>query len=149
QALRGQFEEPFGLPMPVGAYALACTRHMHEYGTTHEQLAEIAVATRRWAMLNPKAYMRDPITIEDVLNSRPICYPFNLLDCSLVTDAGGAVVLTSLERAHDCKTRPVSVLGFGESHDHSLISQMPDLTSGPARVSGKRAFEMAGAGPED
>src|SRR5205823_5827677 len=105
RTLQGQFEEPFGLPMPVGAYAMACTRHMHRYGTTREQLAEIAVATRKWAMLNPKAYMREPITIEDVLNSRPISYPFNLLDCCLVTDAGGAVVLTSLERARDCRQR--------------------------------------------
>lgn len=149
RTLRGQFEEPYGLPMPVGAYALACTRHMHQYGTTHEQLAEIAVATRKWAMLNPKAYMREPITIEDVLSSRPISHPFNLLDCCLVTDAGGAVVLTSMERAHDCKSRPISVLGFGESHDHTLISQMPDLTTGPGRISGPRAFDMAGVKPAD
>src|SRR5204863_5542198 len=149
QALRGQFEEPFGLPRPVGAYALACTRHMHEYGTTHEQLAEIAVATRKWASLNPKAMMRDPITIEDVLNSRPIAYPFNLLDCCLVTDAGGAVVLTSVERARDCRQTPVAVLGVGEGHDHALISQMPSLTSFAAKGSGERAFAMAGVTRDD
>ncbi len=149
RTLRGQFEEPFGLPMPVGAYAMACTRHMYQYGTTKEQLAEIAVATRKWAQLNPKAMMRDPITIEDVLKSRPIAYPLNLLDCCLVTDAGGAIVVTSLERARDLKQRPVRVLGFGESHDHTMISQMPDLTAGPGRISGQRAFEMAGVSRDD
>jgi acetyl-CoA acetyltransferase len=144
QSLSGQFEAPYGLPLPVGAYAMACTRHMHEYGTTKEQLAEIAVATRKWAMLNPKALMRDPITIDDVLNSRPIAYPFNLLDCCLVTDAGGAAVVTSLERARDCRQTPVVILGVGEGHDHAMISQMPSLTSFAARHSGRDAFTMAG-----
>ena len=149
QSLSGQFEEPFGLPRPVGSYALACSRHMAQYGTTKEQLAEIAVATRAWAALNPKAMFREPITVQDVLNSRMICYPFNLLDCCLVTDAGGAVVLTSAERARDCRTTPIYVLGFGEGHDHAMISQMPDLTHGPARISGPRAFEMAGVSHDD
>jgi acetyl-CoA acetyltransferase len=149
QMPQGQFEEPFGMPRPAGAYALACTRHMHQYGTTSEQLAEIAVATRKWAALNPRAYFREPITIQDVLSSRMISYPFHLLDCCLVTDAGGAIVLTSQERARDCRTTPVSVLGFGEAHDHNMISQMPDLTQGPARLSGPRAFEMAQVRRED
>jgi acetyl-CoA acetyltransferase len=139
-----QFEAPFGLPQPAGAYALACSRHMAQYGTTPEQLAEVAVATRAWAALNPRAMFRDPITVEDVLSSRWIAYPFHLLDCCLVTDAGGAVVLTSRERARDCRTTPILVLGFGEAHDHAIISQMPDLTHGPARLSGPRAFAMAG-----
>jgi acetyl-CoA acetyltransferase len=143
-SLRGQFEAPYGLPQPVGAYAMACTRHMHEYGTTKEQLAEIAVATRKWAMLNPKAYMRDEITIQDVLDSRQITYPFNLLDCCLVTDAGGAYVMTSMERAKDLKQVPIAVLGVGEGHDHAMISQMPSYTSFAAKQSGKTAFEMAG-----
>lgn len=144
QQLRGQFEAPYGLPQPVGAYALACSRHMYEYGTTKEQLAEIAVATRKWAQLNPKAMMHDDMTIEDVLNSRPIAWPFNLFDCCLVTDAGGAYVMTSVERAKDLKQTPVVVLGVGEGHDHSIISQMPSYTSFAARHSGKRAFDMAG-----
>ena len=116
---------------PAGSYALACSRHMAEYGTTKEQLAEIAVATRKWAALNPKAMFRDPITVEDVLNSRMICWPFNLLDCCLVTDAGGAVVLTSAERARDLRRTPVAVLGFGEALDHHLISPdaRPDRTA--------------------
>lgn len=149
QTLRGQFEAPYGMPSPVGAYAMACSRHMAEYGTTKEQLAEIAVATRKWAMLNPKAYMRDPITIDDVLNSRMISWPFNLLDCCLVTDAGGACVVTSIERARDLRQTPVAILGVGESHDHAMISQMPSLTSFAARTSGKDAFKMAGVKHED
>lgn len=149
QNMRGQFEAPWGLPLPVGAYAMACSRHMALYGTTHEQLAEIAVATRKWAALNPKAMYRDPMAIDDVLKSRWVAWPFHLFDCCLVTDAGGAVVLTSLERARDLKTHPVVVLGFGESIDHSMISQMHDFTSGPAKISGKHAFEMAGVKPSD
>jgi acetyl-CoA acetyltransferase len=144
-----QFEGPWGLPSPVGAYALACSRHMHQYGTTHEQLAEIAVATRAWAVMNPKAMMRQPLTIDDVLNSRWISWPLHLLDCCLVTDAGGAAVLTSAARARDTRQPPVAVLGFGEHHDHSIISQMPDLTAGPGKVSGQRAFDMAGVRRED
>jgi acetyl-CoA acetyltransferase len=147
--ITGQFEEPFGIPRPIGAYALACSRHMYEYGTTKEQLAEIAVATRAWAALNPKAMFRDPITVHDVLSSRVVSWPFNLLDCCLVTDAGGAVVLTSVERARDCQTTPIQVLGFGEGHDHSMISQMPDLTRGPGRISAPPAFEMAGVRHDD
>ena len=149
QQLRGQFEAPYGLPQPVGAYALACSRHMHEYGTTKEQLAEIAVATRKWAQLNPKAMMQDPITIEDVLNSRPIAWPFNLLDCCLVTDAGGAYVMTTVERAKSLKQTPAIVMGVGESHDHAMISQMPSYTSFAARHSGQTAFEMAGVQRDD
>lgn len=148
-SLRGQFEAPFGLPQPVGAYAMACSRHMYEFGTTKEQLAEIAVATRKWAQLNPKAMMRDLITIDDVLNSRPIAWPFNLLDCCLVTDAGGAYVMTTIERARGLKQKPVVVMGVGEGHDHSMISQMPSYTSFAARHSGRRAFEMAGVKHDD
>ena len=149
QTIRGQFEAPWGLPSPVGAYAMACSRHMALYGTTQEQLAEIAVATRKWAALNPKAMYRDPLSVEDVLKSRMVAWPFHVLDCCLVTDAGGAVVLTSMERAKDLKTHPVAVLGLGESIDHSLISQMHDFTSGPAVFSGKQAFDMSGLTPKE
>lgn len=148
-SLRGQFEDPFGLPQPVGAYAMACSRHMYEYGTTKEQLAEVAVATRKWAQLNPKAYMRDPLSIQDVLNSRTISWPFNLLDCCLVTDAGGACVVTSMDRARAMPQAPIAILGVGESHDHAIISQMPSFTSFSARESGKHAFAMAGVTHED
>jgi len=124
-------------------------RHMHEYGTTHEQLAEIAVATRKWAQLNPKAMMRDPLTIDDVLSSRWIAYPFHIYDCCLVTDAGGAAVVVSPGRARSCRKKPVWLLGCGESHTHQSILNMPDLTQTPARYSGKQAFEMAGVRHED
>jgi acetyl-CoA acetyltransferase len=142
-----QFEGVWGLPLPVGAYALAATRHMHQYGTTPEQLAEVAVATRKWASLNEKAFMRDPITIEDVLRSRWISAPLHLLDCCLVTDGGGAVVIVSAERARDLPRPPVWLLGHGESHTHLGISSMPDLTTTPAEHSGRRAFAMAGLTP--
>jgi acetyl-CoA acetyltransferase len=144
-----QFEVPFGLPSPVGAYALACTRHMQQYGTTSEQLAEIAVATRHWASLNPRALLRQPITIEDVLASRWISWPLHLLDCCLVTDAGGAAIVTSAARARHGSAHPVAILGTGEHSTHSMISQMPDLTRGPAAVSGRIAFEQAGVSPAE
>ena len=144
-----QFEIPYHIGGPASVYAMACMRHMHQYGTTHEQLAEIAVATRKWAMLNPKAMMRDPLTIDDVLSSRWITYPFHLLDCCLVTDAGGAVVVTSAERAKDCPKKPVLVLGSGEATTHQTIASMPDLTTTPAAISGPLAFEMAGVRHKD
>lgn len=144
-----QYERPFGLPSPYGAYAMACSRHMHQYGTTRADLAEIAVATRKWATMNPKAMKRDALTIDEVLSARMISWPFTKLDCCLVTDAGGAVVLTSRRRARDCATRPVAVLGYGEAVDHAIISQMQDLTTGPAAVSGARAFAMAGLRPDE
>lgn len=142
--LTAQYEIPYGLPTPVGAYALAATRHMHQYGTTSEQLAEIAVATRKWATLNEKAYMREPIEIADVLNSRFIAEPLHLLDCCLVSDAGGAVIVASNRVASKLKKKPVWILGHGESHSHNTITNMPDLTMTSARESGKAAFEMAG-----
>lgn len=142
--LTAQYEIPFGLPTPVGAYALAATRHMHQYGTTSEQLAEIAVATRKWATLNEKAYMREPIEIADVLNSRFIAEPLHLLDCCLVSDGGGAVIVASNKVASKLKKKPVWILGHGESHSHNTITNMPDLTMTSARESGKAAFEMAG-----
>jgi acetyl-CoA acetyltransferase len=144
-----QFELVWGAPFPVGAYALAATRHMHEFGTTPEQLAEVAVATRKWASLNEKAFMRDPITIEDVLASRWIAEPLHLLDCCLVTDGGGAVVIVSRERARDLPKPPIWILGHGEHHTHLGISSMPDLTTTPAVRSGADAFGMAGLTPGD
>ena len=146
---RGQFQLPYGHAGAPMDYAIACTRHMHEYGTTHEQLAEIAVATRKWAAMNPKALYRDPLTVDDVLASRWVHYPFHLLDCCLVTDAGGAVVVTSAERARDLPHPVVRVLGVGESMDHGMISQMPSLTSFSAVTSGREAFAMAGVTRDD
>ena len=144
-----QWERIYGVAFPPAAYALAATRHMHQYGTTSEQLAEIAVATRHWASLNPRALHRDLITIDDVLNSQMIAYPFHLLDCCLVTDAGGAVVLTSVERARGLGVPAVEVLGSSVAHTHHMISAMPDLTETPARISGAAAFAQSGLTPSD
>jgi acetyl-CoA acetyltransferase len=147
---RLQFEAPFGLAGPPTGYALAAARHMHEFGTTSEQLAEVAVATRKWAALNPRAMMRDPLSIDDVLASRLIAWPLHLLDCCLVTDAGGAVVVTSAARARDLPKKPVYVLGTGEASTHVMVSQMPDFARwDAARISGERAFAAAGLRPAD
>lgn len=133
---------------PVTGYALAASRHMHEYGTTREQLAEVAVAAREWAAMNPKAFKRDPLTIDDVLAARTVADPLTTLDCCLITDGGGAVVMTR-DGEHEGAKQPIHVLGAGEAHTHRAISQMPDLTVTAARESGRRAFEMAGLGPDD
>lgn len=141
-----EFETPYGIIGPPVSYGLACSRYMHQYGRdrTRQALAEIAVSTRKWAQLNPKALMRDPLSFEDYHSSRWIAWPFHLLDCCLVTDAGAAVVLTTAERARDLARPPVWVLGAAEHHDHHMISQMPDLTVTPAHDSGPRALAMAG-----
>ena len=138
---------PYGLRMPLGAYALAASRHLHEYGTTSEQLAQIAVDTRQWAARNPRARLRDPITIDDVLASPMEATPLHKLDCCLVTDGAGAVVMTSADRARTLRRPPVLVLGTGTCHTHSMISQMPDLTVTGAAVSGPLAFGAAGIQP--
>jgi acetyl-CoA acetyltransferase len=147
--LTQQFEAPAGLPMPIGHYALAAARHMYEFGTTSEQLAEVAVAARTWAELNPKAWSRDPLTVDDVLASRLIAEPLHRLDCCLVTDGGGALVLTRADRARDAAKRPVRVLGAGESSTHWNYSQWRDLTVSAGAVSGREAFAMAGITPAD
>ncbi|MBI4506401.1 MAG: thiolase, partial [Chloroflexi bacterium] len=123
-----QFEAPYGPLLPISAYAMAAQRHMHQYGTTSEQLASIAVQTRRWAQMNPVAFVREPLEIEDVLASPLVSSPLHLLDCCLVTDGGGALVITSAERAADLPKQPVYVLGSAEYSSHNGISQMPDLT---------------------
>lgn len=144
-SLRGlYYEEPYAPMAPISMYALATARHMHEFGTTREQLAEVAVAARKWAQLNPKAFRRDPLTIADVLSSPMVSDPLTVRDCCLVTDGGGAVVMTSAERARDLASSPVYVLGGGEATSHSYISQMPDLTTTPAVESGRLAYETAG-----
>jgi acetyl-CoA acetyltransferase len=145
-----QFDAPYGALNPVSFYALAAARHMHEYGTTSEQLAEIAVAAREWARLNPKAYRygSDALTVDDVLASAPISSPLHALDCCLVTDGGGAVVLTSTARAKDLRQKPVKVLGHGERATHHGFTQMPDLTSTGAVESGRAAFAESGLKPD-
>ncbi len=141
----GQFEEPYGVWGPPSRFTIPIVRYMHEYGLTEEQLASVAVAQRKWAALNPRAMMRDPITVEDVLNSRLICWPVHLLECCLVTDGGGALVMVSADRAKDFPKKPVYVMGFGESVEMAMISQMHDFTTSRAFVvSSREAFAMAG-----
>ncbi len=144
-----QFEAPYGLTL-IGKYALAARRHMHEFGTTSEQLAEISVAANQWAQKNPKAFNHGkPIQVSDVLASRIIADPLHAADCCLRTDGGGAVVITTLERARDLKKRPIAVLGTGTAMSHFTMSQWEDLTDLVARQSGERAYARAGVRPSD
>ena len=143
------YEGPYGPRQPITSYALAASRHMHEYGTTRAQLAEVAVAARAWAALNPEAFMRDPLTAEEVLASRPISDPFTVRDCCLVTDGAGAVVLTAPGRARDLARPPVPVLGAAMAHWHRYIAGMPDATATAASDTGPRAREMAGVSVSD
>jgi acetyl-CoA acetyltransferase len=142
-------EEPYRPRYPVSMFALAAARHMYEFGTTREQLAEVAVAARAWARLTPNAFERGPLSIEDVLASRMVSSPLTVRDCCLVTDGGGALLVTSTERARALRRPAVALLGAGEAHWHRAIAQMPDLTTTAATESGARAFEMAGLGPAD
>lgn len=139
----GQWEVPFG-PSTVSTYALAAQRHMFQYGTTAEQLARIAVQARANAKTNTDARYRDPITVDDVINSSIIASPLHKLDCCVVTDSGGAFVLASAERARDLANDPVYILGFGEAVGQVQMNQMADLTRTSAVESGNRAFETAG-----
>jgi acetyl-CoA acetyltransferase len=143
-----RFEAPFGNTL-VGSYAMAAMRHMHEFGTTPEQLAEIAVAIRGHAALNPHAMYRDPISVEDVLSSRMIADPLHLLDCCVVSDGGGALVITTAERAADLAQPPVYLLGAASAMTHWNVSQMPDFTITGASRCGPEAFARAGARPDD
>jgi acetyl-CoA acetyltransferase len=143
------YETPFRPFMPSSAYALAASRHMHQYGTTREQLAAVAVAAREWALLNAVAWEKKPLTIQEVLNARMVSHPFTVRDICLVTDGGGAIVLTSAERARSFKKPPAYVLGCGQSVTHNAISSMPDLTVTGAVASGKEAYAMAKLGPAD
>jgi acetyl-CoA acetyltransferase len=141
-----QFEIPYGATVPA-YYALIARAYMEKYAATSEQLAAVAVSAREHAARNENAQMREKISVDDVINSRMIADPLHLLDCSLVSDGGAAVILTSAERAKDFPHDPVYVLGAGEGHGHEHISQAQDLTSSSAVDSGRRAFEMAGLGP--
>jgi len=146
----GQFEVPYGVFGPTTTFTIPALRYMKEFGLTHEELAMVAVVQREWAARNPRAMHRDPIGVEDVLRSRMIAYPFHLLECCLVTDGGGALVLTAAERARDFPQKPVYVLGTGESSETPMLSQMEDFTTSRAfRVSGRLAFAEARIAPAD
>lgn len=144
-SLQGQFEMPYGPMGPPTLFTLPVLRFMKDYGMTHEQLAMVAVVQRQWAALNPRVSFREPITVEDVLNSKMIAYPFHLLECCLVTDGGGALILTTVDRAGDFPRPPVLILGSGESVETPMVSQMADLCSSRAfSVAGPRAMADAG-----
>jgi len=141
------FENPYGVTI-INGYALTAQRHMHEYGTTSEQLAEIAVTMRLHASMNPNAKYRDPITVEDVLKSRVISSPLHLLDCCVVSDGGGAVVMTSAERARDLRKKPIYLLGSGEAMRHGAGGHR-DLMDIATNDSARQAYERSGLGPKD
>jgi len=144
-SLAGQFEAPYGLMGPPSIFTIPFLRYMKETGTTLEQLAMVAVVQREWAGLNPRASYRDPLTVEQVMNDRMIAYPFTKLECCLVTDGGGALILTRADRAADFQHKPVYILGTGESVETPMISQMADFTTSRAfRTAGKKAFAEAG-----
>jgi len=134
---------------PITAYALAASRHMYEFGTTREQLAEVAVAARAWARKNPAAFMREPLTIEEVLNARMVVDPFGVRDCCLVTDGGAALILVAADRVKDFPTIPIYLLGIGSATTHYIISQMDDLTTTAVAQAAPIAFDMAGISTRD
>ena len=143
------YEIPYGFQHPISAYALAAQRHMHEFGTTREQLAKVTVTASQWAALNPSALKPEPVTIEDVCKSPLVSDPLRKLDCCLITNGGGAVVVTTKERAKKLKKKAVYVLGAGESHSHRYGAAMQSYTTTAAVASGRDAYAMAGLGPED
>ncbi|OWT59293.1 thiolase [Candidimonas nitroreducens] len=142
------YEDPYEPLPPLTSYALAASRHMHQYGTTRTQLAHVAVAARKWAQLNPEAYARGPLSIEDVLNSRMVSDPLTVRDSCLVSDGAAAYVMVRADRARDLPQPPVYVLGSGTAMWNKQISSMPDLTVTAAVDSGQRAYRMAGLGPQ-
>ena len=143
------WEAPYKPLAPLSSYALAASRHMHLYGTIREQLAEVAVAARQWAQLNPEAAVRDPLSVEDVLKARMVSDPLTVRDCCLFNDGAAAVVMVRADRARDCARAPVHVLGAAHAVTHREISSMPDLTVTGAAISGPQAFAQAGVGPAD
>lgn len=145
-----QFETPYGPLYPISYYAMAAQRYLHDYGATPADLAQVAILAREWALMNPQAYRygSEPLTVDDVLNSTMVSTPLTAADCCLVTDGGGAVVVTSLERARDLRSNPIRILGYGEATTNTSMTQVPLLPTG-ARESGRRAFAAAGLTPAD
>ena len=143
-----EFTIPYG-PLIASLYACQARRHMEEYGTTIEQLATVAVATRKHAMLNPQAQQRTPITVEDVLGSRMISSPLHMLDCAQVSDGGAAFLVTTAERAKDLRQKPIYLLGAGQAHSSYDLTIIPDLTTSDAAIASEAAFRMAGVDHQD
>ena len=142
------FEYPYGPSIP-GCYAMIARRYMHVHGTTRQQMAQVAVTTRRHACLHPNSHMRQPITIDDVLAAKPIAEPLTLLDCCLISDAAGAVILTHPDRVAHGRSPPAWVLGIGESHTHEYLLAAPSLSEFGSVRSGELAYAMAGVVPGD
>ncbi|MEU9945161.1 thiolase C-terminal domain-containing protein [Streptomyces lavendulae] len=143
-----QFEVPYGHTL-ISKYAMAARRHMHEYGTTLEQLASVAVQARANAATNPDAMFRAPLTVDEVLSSEMIADPFTKLHCCIRSDGGCAVLLVAQDLVPDTAKTPVWVLGTGTSVSHTTMSEWADFTVSPAAVSGRLAFERAGLSPAD
>lgn len=143
------WEAPYRPLAPISSYALATSRHMHLYSTTREQLAEVAVAARQWAQLNPEAAVRDPLSMEDVLGARMVSDPLTVRDCCLFNDGAAAIVMVRADRTRDCAKKAIPVLGAAHAVTHREISSMPDLTTTGAAISGAQAFAQAGVGPAD
>ena len=143
------WEDPYNPILPASSYALATSRHMHQFGTTREQLAEVAVSARGWANLNPEAFAKGPLSIDDVLSSRMVSTPLTVRDCCLVTDGAAAIVMTRADRARDLVAKPAYVLGAAAATWHRNITAMPDLTVSAAAESGARAYAQAKLGPKD
>ena len=143
------WEAPYRPLFPLSSYALAAARHFHDYGTTREQLAEVAVAARGWANTNPEAFAKGPLSIDDCLAARMISSPLGVRDCCLVTDGAAAIVMTRTDRARDLARPPVAILGAAAATWYSAIAQAADLTITAAADRGPRAFAMAGVGPAD
>lgn len=147
--LPSAYEKPYKPMTPLSSYAMAAARHMHEYGTTRRDLAEVAVAARQWANLNPDAFARGELSIEQCLSARMVSDPLSTRDCCLITDGAAAVVMTRADRARDLGVQPVYVLGAAAATWYSSIDQAADLTVTAARESGARAYAQAGLGPAD
>jgi acetyl-CoA acetyltransferase len=154
--LTRQYEAPYGPNYPISAYAMAARRYMHDFDVTREDLAAVAVSTRKWAQRNPKAMMQDDLSVEDVLDSQPICTPLHKLDCCLVSDAGGALVLTSEAIARETAADggaavppPVEIPGLAQTQTHEHLCQMPDLTLPGAHRTAADAYDQAGLSPDD
>jgi acetyl-CoA acetyltransferase len=143
-----QFERPFGISVPA-AYALVAQRYMHEYGTTSEQLAAIAVEHRRHAGRHPKAHMRAPLSVEQVLASKKIAEPLHMLDCCLISDGGAALVVSSRAATRDTRNKAVEILGAGQGHTHEHIVAAPSLVDYGCKASSAAAFARAGVRPSD
>jgi acetyl-CoA acetyltransferase len=148
-SLPAQFEAPYGIHMPIGYYALSAARHMYQYGTTHEHMAQVALTARLWAMKNPKAWSREPLTLDEVMASPMLCDPLRKADCCLLTDGGGVVIVTSQARARDARKKAIRVIGAGEAQAQWQVAQCTDLTVTPGVFSGREAFGMAGITPGD